>query len=132
MRAPFVVLLGLAEGVLLTNAMIACAYRCDPQWPGLDTGRCLANSESCPDPMDKAVTDDICWGLPFQPGPGDILFHDAIPFDDSNDCQGAYGPRSLAQHARMLAAYTILPAQATLTRGRIRMPSSGAGCSGWL
>ena len=67
---------------------VACAFRCDKYWPGLDTGRCF-NGDTCPDPMDKVVTDDICWGLPVQPVPGDILLHDTVLFDNAPDC-GAY------------------------------------------
>ena len=79
-----ITLIAIASGT--AHGLIACAYRCDPSWPGLDNGMCV-DDDSCPDTMDKKVTDDICSGLPFQPGPGDILFHDAVLFSDADNCQ---------------------------------------------
>eukprot|EP00930_Biecheleria_cincta_P096386 TRINITY_DN88247_c0_g1_i1.p1 TRINITY_DN88247_c0_g1~~TRINITY_DN88247_c0_g1_i1.p1 ORF type:complete len:252 (+),score=49.27 TRINITY_DN88247_c0_g1_i1:66-821(+) len=67
------------------DGLIACAYRCDPSWAGLDTGKCI-DADSCPSPDSSEVENVICWGLPFQPGPGDILLHDMVPFDTQDDC----------------------------------------------
>ena len=63
----------------------ACAYRCDPSWPGLDKGVCY-NGE-CPSPDSQYVADTLCSGLPYTPGPGDILLHDQVPFTSSDVCQ---------------------------------------------
>mmetsp|Transcript_73095 Transcript_73095/g.152598 ORF Transcript_73095/g.152598 Transcript_73095/m.152598 type:complete len:168 (+) Transcript_73095:97-600(+) len=75
-----------ASSLVVTDALIACAYRCDQDWPGLDTGRCI-DADACPDTMSSQVTNDICWGLPFQPAPGDILLHDQLPFQTQENCQ---------------------------------------------
>jgi hypothetical protein len=85
-------LLFLVLVVPAVNSLIACAYRCDPQWEGLDSGACF-NGDTCPDPYncpDCPDVESICYGLPYQPGPGDILLHDAVLFDDQyeDDCEG--------------------------------------------
>jgi len=76
----------LAAASRTASGQTACAYRCDPSWPGLDTGAC-SDAETCWDTMDSYVTDSLCWGLPFQPGPGDILLHDQVPFESQEACE---------------------------------------------
>lgn len=66
------------------SALTACAYRCDPDWAGLDTGACYDGD--CPSPDSEDVGNVLCWGLPYQPGPGDILQHDEVPFETEDAC----------------------------------------------
>lgn len=93
------------------RGLIACAYRCDPQWAGLDNGACI-DDDSCPDTMDPVVTnpnDGICAGLPYEPSPGDILFHDAVLFSDVDDCNSYIAAwennDALTKRRRIYAAY---------------------------
>ena len=82
----------LCYSVGAVRGLIACAYRCDPQWEGLDSGACF-DGDSCPDPNycpNCPDIESICSGLPYQPGPGDILLHDTVLFNEQyeDDCQG--------------------------------------------
>jgi len=67
------------------DAVTACVYRCDRDWPGLDTGIC--KNYGCPSPDSWEVSNNICWGLPFAPGPGDILQHEIVPFATQDACE---------------------------------------------
>jgi len=66
------------------DELTACAYRCDPDDPFLDAGICY--NGDCPSPDSSYVQNTICWGLPFQPSPGDIELHDEVPFESSDGC----------------------------------------------
>ena len=65
---------------------IACAYRCDPNWSGLDNAQCY-DMDECPSPDSQEVAEGLCWGLPYSPSPGDILLHDQVPFESQEACQ---------------------------------------------
>ena len=79
-------LVTLVRAVKGQGETTACAYRCDPSWPGLDKGVCY-NGE-CPSADSQYVADTLCSGLPYTPRPGDILLHDQVPFTSSGHvCQ---------------------------------------------
>jgi hypothetical protein len=109
------------------DALTACAYRCDQNWAGLDTGVCY-DGDDCPSPDSDYVATSLCSGLPFQPGPGDILLHDAVPFDSTDACDAYLASwRSTGELGNLTARLTASGSDKTPypTRGQIWSTTMG-------